>query len=484
MRKTECVRRPIKLPRLRGRDKKQAETAGTDTATDGGPTPTEPETLALGPLEEGHRSARLRRLKRPAQIAGALLLAGGCGLAIGWAIFDSDQTAIRLPAVAPTIVIEDAPDPDAAEQIGFPAFATRNTTRVGGIDPTADAAGVALASYPAVGGVGGPRLVVIAPEDSWQAALAAGSLTADPIGAPILLGRQGEIPGLTAEALSGLSPTGLKRADGASVLTIGGVAAPDDLEQISIEGSDPATLAKLIDLQRGRLSGRKNPAHILVASSTDPAFAMPAAAWAARSGDPIVFADGNRVPKATIDVIERHPEASVYVLGPESAIGAKALRKLERTAGRAIRIGADDPVGNAIVFARFTDGTFGWNINDPGHGFAIANTDRPGDAGAAAPLAAGGKPGPLLLTDSATEVPRELRNFLLDTKPGFADDPARAVYNHVWLLGNTSAISLDFQAQVDALTELERVSRGSGIPEFGPAPGTPEDEARPGPSKR
>ena len=130
------------------------------------------------------------------------------------------------------------------------------------------------------------------------------------------------------------------------------------------------------------------------------------------------------------------------------AIGAKALRKLERTAGRAIRIGADDPVGNAIVFARFTDGTFGWNINDPGHGFAIANTDRPGDAGAAAPLAAGGKPGPLLLTDSATEVPRELRNFLLDTKPGFADDPARAVYNHVWLLGNTSAISLDFQAQV------------------------------------
>ena len=109
----------------------------------------------------------------------------------------------------------------------------------------------------------------------------------------------------------------------------------------------------------------------------------------------------------------------------------------------------------------------------------IANLDRPSDAGAGAALAAGGKPGPMLLTDSATELPRDLRNFLLDTKPGYADDPARAVYNHVWLLGDTSAISLALQAQVDALTQLEKISGGAGVPDFGPEPGTPEAEVTP-----
>ncbi|MDQ6916167.1 MAG: hypothetical protein M3155_10220, partial [Actinomycetota bacterium] len=35
----------------------------------------------------------------------------------------------------------------AATDLGFPVFATKNTTRVGGGDPTADAAGVARAVY-------------------------------------------------------------------------------------------------------------------------------------------------------------------------------------------------------------------------------------------------------------------------------------------------------------------------------------------------
>jgi hypothetical protein len=85
----------------------------------------------------------------------------------------------------------------------------------------------------------------------------------------------------------------------------------------------------------------------------------------------------------------------------------------------------------------------------------------------------------LLVTDSADQLPRPLQSFFLDTKPGFAEDPPRAVYNHVWLLGDTSAISLGVQAQIDALTELERVTRGSGVPQFGPDPGTPEDEPDP-----
>ena len=58
---------------------------------------------------------------------------------------------------------------DASQQLGFPAFATKNTTRVGGADPVADAAGVARAVYP--GGAPGtrPPAVVLADQRDWQA---------------------------------------------------------------------------------------------------------------------------------------------------------------------------------------------------------------------------------------------------------------------------------------------------------------------------
>ena len=186
---------------------------------------------------------------------------------------------------------------------------------------------------------------------------------------------------------------------------IGDVAAPDGLEVSPVAGTDPADIADALDGERAKITGEKDPAHLLVVSSTDPALAMPAAAWAARSGDPVLFADGNTIPAGTMNVVKRHPDTPVFVLGPESAISDKALGKLRD----ATRVGAEDPVDNAIAFARFTSGDFGWNINDPGHGFAIANIDRPLDAPAAAPLAAtGGSPGPLLLTDEATSVPPAL----------------------------------------------------------------------------
>ena len=134
---------------------------------------------------------------------------------------------------------------------------------------------------------------------------------------------------------------------------------------------------------------------------------------------------------------------------------------------------------NAIEFARFTDGSFGWNINDPGHGFVIANADRPLDAAAAAPLSASGTWGPLLVTDAADALPAPLRGYLLDLKPGYETDPTRALYNHVWVIGDPDAISVDVQAQMDELIEVTQVEAGSGATPLGPAPGTPESQPEP-----
>ena len=69
-----------------------------------------------------------------------------------------------------------------------------------------------------------------------------------------------------------------------------------------------------------------------------------------------------------------------------------------------------DPVDNAIAVARFSDGPFGWGVEQPGHGLVFASASRPLDAPAAAPLSASGDYAPLLLLERPDQVPSVLRD--------------------------------------------------------------------------
>ena len=102
---------------------------------------------------------------------------------------------------------------------------------------------------------------------------------------------------------------------------------------------------------------------------------------------------------------------------------------------------------NAIAFARYEKGDFGWGVVVPGYNFAIANPDRPLDAAAAAALATRGVFAPLLLTDRRRPAPQPLEDYLLSVQPGYEDDPGQAVYNRVWILGDDEAISVESQAR-------------------------------------
>ena len=380
-------------------------------------------------------------------------------------------TAIGTPP-APQVVVPDAPVAEETDDLGFPAFATKNTTRVAGADPVADAAGVALAVHPSTGGVEGPNAVTLVDADDWAGAVAAASLTAGPVGAPLLVTDSGELPELTRSALRALDPQGSADTAGRQAFVVGDAAKPEDLESLELGGAGPAAEAAEIDRLRERLADE--PAHILLASSEEPAYAMPAAAWAARSGDPVLFVERDRIPKPTAKALRGHQEVPVYALGPESVISADVMKQVKRLFPTAERVGAGDPVSNSIDFARYASGNFGWNINDPGHGLVIASADQPLAGAVAAPLSASGSWGPLLVSTDNDEVPAALRGYLLDLKPGYENDPTRAVYNHVWLIGDTAALSADFQAQVDELAEVAPVSSGTGGESVVPPPGTPE----------
>jgi ell wall binding domain 2 (CWB2) len=371
-----------------------------------------------------------------------------------------DESGVDSPAPVAPAGGEPAAEPaeQTAEALGYPAFATNNTTRIGGSDPAATAAAVALAVFPSTTDSQRPAAVALVGEDDWAGAIAATVLMAEPLRAPVLISGS-SLPDASAEALEALDPTGVADDDGTQAYAVGAVEVPDGTKAAGVSAGPAATEAAAIAKLRDRLFPAA-PAGIVVAPSSKPEIAMPAAAWAARSGDPVLFAGADELPAATATALHRHTKVPVYVLGPTSAISSKVLKEIGKIVKSVKRASGEDPVANAIAFARYGDGDFGWRVNDPGHGFVLAREDPPVIAGATAALSGSGTWGPLLLSDSATKLPAELRSYFLDVKPGYSDNPTRAFYNHVWVIGDQEAIDVNQQAEVNELAELAKIGGG------------------------
>jgi hypothetical protein len=389
---------------------------------------------------------------RKAWLIPCLLLAG-CG--------GSSPKATPTPAQTPPIGQTASEAPAQGPPLGFPVFATKNTTRVPGGDAITDAAAIALATYPARTPETRPQVVVLADYNDWHTGLAAAQLASAPLKAPILFAQGDTVPPATQAALDALQPTGSKQAGGAQVIRVGTNANVGAYKTTDVTAANVPAMAAAIDRLHAAAAGATSGA-IVLASQDHPEYAMPAAAWAAKSGDPVLWVTATGIPPETAAAIKTHKAAALYVLGPPESVPDTVLDQLGKL-GTTKRIAGTDPVTNAITFARYQDGDFGWNIVDPGHGLVFANTRRPQDAGAAAALSAAGTYGPLLLLTDAGVLPAPLQNYLLDIQPGYdkASDPTRGVYSHGWIIGDETAIAAAVQARIDTLLEIQPVDTGS-----------------------
>jgi hypothetical protein len=351
--------------------------------------------------------------------------------------------------------------------IGFPVLATKNTTRVSGADPISDAAGIALAVYPSEAAGTHPTAVTIAPTDDWEAAIASSVLMSSPIRAPVLLSGPGSLPEATSTALKMLAPTGSSTLDGTQVIRVGDVPRPAGLRSKVIAGASPYALAAAINAFADAAAGAPS-SDVVIASADDPAYAMPAAGWAAESGDPVLFVNPSAVPAPTALALTNDQHPHIYVLGPPSVIPNSVMTQLGKY-GTVARVGAQDPAANSVAFAVYRDppcvadqpcahvpGSFGWAMRSPGHGYTLLNANRTLDAAASAALSASGSYGPQLLVDSSDSLPTSVLNFFLDyATPGYTQEgPTAAVYNHGWVIGDPTAISASVQAEMDSLLEV------------------------------
>jgi putative cell wall binding repeat protein len=387
---------------------------------------------------------------RRAAVVSACLLAALAVVACG-----------RMDRTSTTTGTDQAPGlgvkstaPEAAHDLGFPGFATKNTTRIGGADAIANAAGVARAVFPATTPDNRPAAVALIDARDWRAGIAGAVLASTPVRAAILLSNGPELPVATRDALAALQPLGAKAAGGAQLVRVGDVARPPSLRTTDIAGRDPFALARALDAFQTAARGKSSD-RVLVVSADDPAFAMPAAAWAAKAGDPVLFVHRDSLPQETKAALLAHDQPRIYILGPTSTVSDGVAGDLKKL-GTVKRLGADNPIDNAIAFARYTDPTFGWGVVDPGHGLVFARSDRPLDAAAASPLSVSGSYGPLLLLATPTGLDGAVGQFLLDIQPGYTRDPVRGVYNHGWIVGDDRAISVATQARIDSLLEIKK----------------------------
>jgi hypothetical protein len=416
---------------------------------------------------------RMRRLQFCTLLVLAALTAGcgGTGPLLG-----HTNTANAGPGATATVTVtapsstapsSTTPGARSPADLGFPADATKNTTRIPGTDAIENAAAVALSVFPSAAAGTHPTAVTLAPTDDWQAALAASSLMADPFRAPILLSGPGTLPPATSEALSQLAPTGNSQLGGAQALAIGDAPLPNGLHTKQITAGGPAPLAAAIDAFEARVRGHES-VNVVVASLDSPSYAMPAAGYAAESGSPILFVHNGSVPPATAQQLSLHHHPHIYVLGPSSVISDTVLSELSRF-GPVKRVGADDPAANSVAFTTYRDPacptgqpcahiphSFGWAIRSPGHAYVLIPAADPLEAAAASALSSSGGYGPQLLIEDPNTLPKPVLNYFLDyATPGYTQEgPTAAVYNHGWLIGNRSAISLAVQAQVDSLLEV------------------------------
>lgn len=400
-------------------------------------------------------------LSRPllVTLAASLLVLAGCGKA---------AAPVALTGSGPTRKL--AP---VAEQ-GAVSVATRNTTRLGGADAADDAAAVARVVYPGLTASTRPAVVAVVDEHDWPVALAASVLSSAPTSAPLVYAEGDTLPAVSSETLEAMHPLGASTLGGAQVIRVG-TDAPVPSGELAYQvgaGTPAVTAAELARLVT-KLDGAQAPhAAIVLGLDASPALAMPAAGLAAESGAPILFVTPAGVPAATAGALAALRRPSIYVIDaaalPRPVLGE--LQRMGRVKAIPTGVGATPvqaAVENAIEVTRFTSGTFGWGVKEPGHGLVFANASRPLDAPAAALLSATGDFGPLLLLESATKVPGALARYLSDIQPAYSGTqfPAvRGAYNHGWLIGDEAAISAVTQAEIDSMLEIVPRAQSSEEP--------------------
>lgn len=335
---------------------------------------------------------------------------------------------------------------DGSPPDGLLTLNTKDSTRLAAENPAALSITAAQTLFPE-GSEARPGAVIRVSADAWQAGVAAVPLVRW-LNGPLLL----DDGAMEIETeVDRLQPEGVSALDGATVVRISLGQTSDSEDATQIQAGSAPELAAQVDNLVERLRGEVQP-HIWLVPD-DPNYAIPAAYWAAQSGEVILFG-GNPLPEATRQALERRDgQARIYLVGPE--VESEDLSRY----GVVQRVVAWDGIAAAVALASYRDEATGagWGLDGTRyvttHNFVLANRDDPALAVAGLSLGRFGKFGPLLWVER-DQVPPATDQYLWKMKPEFFNTPAEGPFNHLWLLGGPEQISIKAQGWSDLSQEI------------------------------
>jgi hypothetical protein len=396
---------------------------------------------------------------RRALVAGASLVALSVVLT-GCQLGDNGNSTTGLSS--------NATNQDFARGTGSPTLSTKNTIRIPGADAVANAAGAALTVYPSNNAFTRPKIATVVDQNDWRAAITMSVFSARPLGAPMLLSSADELPDITESAFTALNPSAVTipgQTLKPKAIVAGNLKLPEKTPRVNLVDNNYEQLSLAADRLWTKLSGGK-PSREVIVTTGDPAlkrYALPAGPLAANTGSPVFFVNKDTVPLATLRAIAGHKKPSIYVIGPPKAISPALVKRLRRY-GTVRQVGGVTPADNAVQVSAFSDPAtgWGWGITDVGHGMVIINAHNEMNVAASTTLSSGAAYGPLLMNSNPLVLDRPLREYLLDIQPGYYEDPADAVYNRAWLLGDEKQISPGLQATLDKLLTVFQITDATG----------------------
>ena len=268
-------------------------------------------------------------------------------------------------------------------------------------------------------------------------------LAGPPIGAPILLSDGDNLPAVTADTLDQLKPRGSDLSKDAQVIRIGdGVGAAGAATRRRWSRATTRSSARQ-PIDRFFSAARGSPSTDVVLDSGEQPGVRDAGRGVGRALRRRGAAGRARLDPRPIEARSaQHESPNVFILGPERVI-CKVVRELSSAlAGSVNRVAGPTPVENAIEFARYQQGNFGWGVVVPGYNFTVANTYaaarrcRRGVAGHARRVRAAAAH-----RRRGRRCPRALESYFLSVQPGYEEDPARRSTTASGSSATTKAVS-------------------------------------------
>jgi len=348
---------------------------------------------------------------------------------------------------------------------------TGSTTRLFAADDASFAALASRTAYPGGSAAALPGAALLAPLDDWRYAAALVPLGHER-NAPILYFEPDRpLPDATRGELERLAVEAQAAGTRLEVVLAGGLPAGGDAvlrllgaDVRQLPGDDPVAVA-------GALLPNLPHDRIVFVDQARPEFALPALAWAAYSGDALLFVDKSSVPDATRDALLAldEPPQRLYVTVPDKSARSKVTKPLKKY-GRAkvTRLHSGHVAGLAVRLATWSDQYgFGWGlpVADANQELLVAREEDDLQVIAALPLLRTSGAGPLLI-GGRDRLPTTTASYLWRASPTWRGGRP-GPFDHAWIIGDASRVGLRAQGDVEAaLTARPWELAGPGLSEI------------------